>query len=230
MISNQPEDELVEKYEHRNHPKRDNEMECYEHPSPMTWGLDRIDQRHQLKYDGYMNKTATFVYGAHTGSGVQIYVLDGGIFVDHPTFKGYAVNGFTASSFDNDNVVSNVGHHIASLASSRDFGSAKTANLIGVIVRDGFNVYSNDILEGLEWIYNDHMYRYEQDGVILKSIVVYPYHAASVSTISEALKELDDAGGIIVTPSYPDIDPCTEEYHQMFITVGKIAFVTYLTQ
>ena len=149
--------------------------ECVEQPAPGSWGPDRIDQHHNLNYDDYQNTESTYVYGRNTGSGVQIYVVWGGIYVDHPTYEGKAVNGFIASSFEgNAQPIEYGGHYIASLASSRDFGVAKDANLIGVKVQQDDKLYDDDLLEGLEWVYEDHLERYNRDGVIPKTIVVYP--------------------------------------------------------
>lgn len=114
------------------------------------WGLDRIDQR-DLPLD---NSYTTEVVGAGeaTGRGVKVYVIDSGIWSDHPEFAGRASIGY-GSSFDGNGH----GTHVAGTIGGSTYGVAKEVTLVGVQVFDWYgNASFADIIGGLDWVTGNH--------------------------------------------------------------------------
>ncbi|KAJ3416244.1 subtilisin-like serine protease [Chytridiales sp. JEL 0842] len=110
------------------------------------WGLQRISQI-DLPLDGsysYSNGSA--------GAGVDVYVVDSGVFVDHPEFEGRARVGVSYSTDGND--LDELGHgtHVAGIIASKTYGVAKNANIISVKVLDKTNFgHNSDIIAGVDW-------------------------------------------------------------------------------
>jgi subtilisin family serine protease len=108
------------------------------------WGLDRIDQR-ILPLDGRFTP-------ASAGAGVNVYLLDTGIYLQHKEFEGRATIAFDATR-GNGRDCSGHGTHVAGIVGGASFGVAKAARLHAVRVLDcyGEGSYSN-VIAGVEWV------------------------------------------------------------------------------
>lgn len=97
-------------------------------PAPSTlWHLARIQSRSSV-IDG----TYTYTYD---GLGVDMYVLDGGVNIEHVDFSGRIVAGFNAVSDQPPTDVSDCdghGTHVTGLAAGTTHGVAKRADIIPV--------------------------------------------------------------------------------------------------
>ncbi|KAL0479554.1 subtilase-type proteinase [Acrasis kona] len=104
----------------------------------VTWGLDILDGvlDHKYVYEG-------------DGSGVDVYIVDSGIDVNHKEFEGRAKWGYP-----NDHQEDEMGHgtHVAGIIGSKTYGVAKKCTLIAVRVLGANGGYSADILTGLSYI------------------------------------------------------------------------------
>jgi hypothetical protein len=101
-----------------------------------SWGINRICSRTKQKSATYeYPDTAGGFFLINLKEGINAYVIDTGIFVDHPEFEGRARFG---KSFSPDGALDGNGHgtHVAGTIGSKTYGVAKKVNLIAVKVLD----------------------------------------------------------------------------------------------
>jgi hypothetical protein len=118
--------------------------------TPVTWGLDRIDQR---------TRTLDNIYDyGRTGAGVTAYVIDSGIRSTHVEFGGRVSGGFTAIA-DGRGTEDCLGHgtHVAGTVGSQSYGVAKAVRLVPVRVFGcSANAGLDAVLAGIEWVTANH--------------------------------------------------------------------------
>lgn len=113
-----------------------------------SWGLDVIDST-SFTTDG------EYTYPESAGEGVDVYVLDSGINIEHSEFEGRAKWGKSFMPTANPTEVDDFGHgtHVAGIIGSKTYGVAKKANLIAVKVLDGTGTSTTStIINGLDWV------------------------------------------------------------------------------
>ncbi|MDI6778973.1 MAG: S8 family serine peptidase [Bacteroidota bacterium] len=116
--------------------------------SNATWGIDRIDQRN-LPLDTEYNYD-------YTGSGIDVYVLDTGIRLDHVEFGGRAVFGYDA--FGGTGADGN-GHgtHVSGTIGGTIYGVAKSVKLYAVRVLDNSGSGTTaGVIAGIDWVTGHH--------------------------------------------------------------------------
>ena len=121
--------------------------------NPVNWGLDRIDQRQNPPMDN------AYSYSAD-GTGVNIYVVDTGIFLAHPEFEGRALPGVDpigdGTPLDQD--CQGHGTHVAGIAASRAYGVVKNATLHSARALGCNNTGSwSYFVAALDWIIAHHV-------------------------------------------------------------------------
>ena len=115
--------------------------------SPVTWGLDRIDQRNPSLDDSYS--------WGNDGTGVHAYILDTGIRTTHLEFAGRATFDvdFTGDRLPNDGDCQGHGTHVAGTVGGSSYGVAKNVRLHAVRVLDcGGSGWWSWVIGGLEWV------------------------------------------------------------------------------
>jgi len=100
----------------------------------------------------------SFCSKLNLGGGIA-YVIDSGIFIDHPEFKGRAKWGYKHDPmWPNDDVCGH-GTHVAGIIGGQKYGVQKEATLIAVKVLEGSNAACQGtwagVIAGLNWTYND---------------------------------------------------------------------------
>ncbi|KAJ3556664.1 hypothetical protein NM688_g1901 [Phlebia brevispora] len=112
------------------------------------WGLARVSHRQKLRLGTFTR----YVYDKHGGEGVDVYVIDTGINVDHVEFEGRASWGKTIPQNDVDEDGNGHGTHCAGTIASAKYGVAKAAHVIAVKVlgSNGSGTMS-DVIAGVEW-------------------------------------------------------------------------------
>jgi len=112
------------------------------------WGLARISHRNKLSLSTFTK----YEYAANAGDGVDVYVIDTGIYVEHKDFEGRAYWGRTVPENDVDEDANGHGTHCAGTIASKTYGVAKKAHVIAVKVlgSNGSGTMS-DVVAGVEW-------------------------------------------------------------------------------
>ncbi|KIL60981.1 hypothetical protein M378DRAFT_874023 [Amanita muscaria Koide BX008] len=116
------------------------------------WGLERISQSSPVGSSDPSALSYNYTYDNSAGAGVDIYVIDTGIYTDHSSFQGRARWGATFGGYP-DADGNGHGTHCAGTAASYDYGVAKNANLIAVkVLGDDGKGYNSDIISGMDYV------------------------------------------------------------------------------
>jgi cerevisin len=112
------------------------------------WGLARISHRNSLSF-GTFNK---YLYAADGGKGVDVYVIDTGVNIEHVDFGGRASWGKTVPEGDEDVDGNGHGTHCSGTIAGEKYGVAKKANIhaVKVLKSNGAGTMS-DVVKGVEW-------------------------------------------------------------------------------
>lgn len=93
-----------------------------------------------------------YAYDSHGGEGVDVYVIDTGINIEHTEFEGRAFWGKTIPLNDVDEDGNGHGSHCAGTIASRKYGVAKGAHVIAVKVLGSNGSGSmSDVVGGVDW-------------------------------------------------------------------------------
>ncbi len=118
--------------------------------TPVTWGLDRIDQR-QRPLD-------TIYDYNRTGAGVTVYILDTGIRPTHVEFGGRVSGGYDGIGDGwGTNDCHGHGTHVAGTVGSAAYGVAKAVRLVPVRVIDCDGMGTTDMIAaGVDFVTGHH--------------------------------------------------------------------------
>ena len=123
--------------------------------SGADWGLDRIDQRTGL------NAKYSFA-NVNTGTGVQAYIVDSGIQVNHREFRNSSGVSRVINDVDvtggNFNDCNGHGTFVAGVIGGNTFGVAKGATLHNVRISGCDDwTWTSNIIAGLNWVAANHV-------------------------------------------------------------------------
>ncbi|MGX7826474.1 S8 family serine peptidase [Actinokineospora sp. 24-640] len=119
-------------------------------PSPLSWGLDRIDERSNPTDDQY-------IYDAD-GTGVNAYVIDTGVRLDHADFGGRAFHRLDTVNEGDAPFCNGHGTHVAGTIGGTEYGVAKKVTLhsLRVLDCDGHG-YVTDTIQAVAWVTRNHV-------------------------------------------------------------------------
>ena len=194
-----------------------------------TWGLQRISSQSTVSGNP-QNMGYTYAYqNAGLGQGVDIYVVDTGVYTQNLAFGGRARMGF---SYENDTTDGD-GHgtHVSGTAAGSAFGVASNANVIGVKVlgSDGSGS-SSDTVAGLDYVVQQHDTRKSQGGFIASLINMSWGLADSSQSINTAITSAVTQGvHVSVAAGNNGQDACSSTPSQLggtksdsIVTVGSV--------
>jgi len=116
------------------------------------WGLSRISSTTKLANQNTSALTFSYTFDASAGSGVDIYVVDTGVFTAHSTFGGRATWGATFGGYASADGNGH-GTHCAGTAAGSQYGVAKSAHIIAVkVLSDAGSGSVADIVSGLNFV------------------------------------------------------------------------------
>lgn len=116
------------------------------------WGLSRVSSKERPTLLG------NYTYPESAGKGVNVYVIDTGINIEHEEFEGRAKWGITTPFMDESIDGNGHGTHCAGIIAGKTYGIAKQANVFAVKVlrTNGFGTNS-DVIKGIEWVIRKHL-------------------------------------------------------------------------
>lgn len=165
-------------------------------PTPLPWGLDRIDQRALPLNSQYSV--------ADSGKGVWVYLLDSGVLTTHEEFEGRAFPGFDFVTLRNDSLEDCTGHgtHSAGTVVGRNFGVAKRSNLISVRIFNCDNVATvATIVHALEWVLVDSRI---ENRVLSMISLMFSAKVSGSEALESVISNVIKAGIPIVAPAGDD--------------------------
>jgi len=118
---------------------------CTHEPS-YSWGQTRVSQREVLLNGKY-------AAAASGGHGVDIYVVDTGVYVEHSDFQGRAKFGFKAQASWSNTDANGHGTHVASTSAGKLYGIAKKASIIAVkVLGDNGSGSNAGVIAGVDYV------------------------------------------------------------------------------
>ncbi|EJD51049.1 peptidase 1 [Auricularia subglabra TFB-10046 SS5] len=162
-----------------------------------TWGLQRISQVDRLDRSNYSALDYTYVYDSSGGKGVDIYIIDTGINLDHQEFEGRARWGLSLNGYPQRDGYGH-GSHVAGTAAGKRVGVAKAANLVAVrILSDSGSGTVSDAIAGVNWVIEEVTTRTHAPSVINMSLRFSPsdvLDAAVTSAVANGVHVAVSAG------------------------------------
>lgn len=150
-------------------------------------GLARISHRKPLSFGTF----SKYEYEHQGGEGVDAYVIDTGVNIDHVELEGRARWGTTVPR-DPDQDLNGHGSHVAGTIASRAYGVAKRANIVAVkVLGAGGSGSMSDVVKGVAWAADS-----AAEQANLKAKGKNPKHKGSVANMSLGggkSQALDDA-------------------------------------
>lgn len=185
------------------------EIELAATRSQTPWGLQRISQTETVEGADPSATTYTYTYDETLGEGVDIYIIDTGILVDHEQFGGRASMGFSA--YDSNTDDNGHGTHVSGTSAGETVGVASKANLIGVkVLSASGSGQSSDLISGIDYVVNQHEERSSAGDFVASVGSMSLGFQTRATTVETALKELSNAGiHLAVASGNSGTDTCT---------------------
>ncbi|KAG2174393.1 hypothetical protein INT43_004416 [Umbelopsis isabellina] len=141
--------------------------------NPKNWGLARLSNKKKDEVNQY-------TYDSSAGEGVQVFILDSGINVDHKEFGGRAILDANFVQDESEEDLGGHGTHVAGIIGGSTFGVSKNAELRSVKILDKNGDGSTvNLLQALE-----HVGKYAKKG---KSVINLSLSGPKSKLVNDAL-------------------------------------------
>jgi len=160
-----------------------------------TWGIDRVDQT-------VLPLSRTFTYWASAGAGVNAYVIDTGVYVDHDELRGRATFGATFITGEGNDDGNGHGTHVAGTIGGTTYGLAKKVSIIAVkVLSAGGSGSWAGVTSGINWVTNHYNTNGKKPSVANMSL-----GGGQTPTVDDAVEQSVAAGVIhaIAAGNYAD--------------------------
>jgi cerevisin len=193
-----------------------------------TWGLQAISSAPQTitNVTGFSH-TYSFDSASTLGAGVDVYVVDTGVNVNHAVFQqgGQSradITSILASMVDDEGH----GSHVSGTIAGTNVGVAQAANIHGVKVLDAQGAGSTaGILQGLEVVANAHNQRSGQQGFI-GSVINMSLGAPRSRAVNAGVQALTNMGvHVVVAAGNEGADACQFSPSSLGGTQGDVISV-----
>ncbi|KAF4562502.1 subtilisin-like serine protease [Pleurotus pulmonarius] len=127
-------------------------MHAFAIQTDAPWGLARLSSENRLENNNASALNFSYTYDSAGGAGVDVYVVDTGIYTEHTEFEGRARWGATFGGYA---PADGNGHgtHCAGVVAGHRFGVAKAASVIAVkVLSDTGSATVSDIISGLNFV------------------------------------------------------------------------------
>ncbi|KAJ1306152.1 hypothetical protein OPQ81_010863 [Rhizoctonia solani] len=118
------------------------------------WGLQAITRSIPFPASNKSSAALNYVYDydSSAGQGVDIYILDSGVYSNHTDFANRVEQSPVFARYTTTGDVFGHGTHVAGIAAGTRFGVAKQARIIDVkVITDTGRGFASDIIAGLGW-------------------------------------------------------------------------------
>ena len=193
-----------------------------------TWGLQAISSAPQqiTNVTGFSHDYR-FASDSTLGAGVDVYVLDTGVNVNHAVFQNGAQSRADITSILNSNV-DDEGHgtHVSGTIAGTNVGVAPGANVHGVKVLDAQGAGSTaGILQGLEIVANNHNQRQGQQGFV-GSVINMSLGAPRSRAVNAGVQSLTQMGiHVVAAAGNEGADACQFSPSSLGGTQGDVISV-----
>ncbi|CAE6444076.1 unnamed protein product [Rhizoctonia solani] len=118
------------------------------------WNLQAITNSIPFPASNKSSAALNYVYeyDSSAGQGVDIYILDSGVYSNHTDFANRVEHSPVFARYTTTGDVFGHGSHVAGIAAGTRFGVAKQARIIDVkVITDTGRGFASDIIAGLSW-------------------------------------------------------------------------------
>ncbi|GAX22511.1 hypothetical protein FisN_14Hh133 [Fistulifera solaris] len=166
------------------------------------WGLDRVDQDELPLSNSYTYK--------YTGRGVNAYILDSGILVQHAEFQGRAAclqNFIDDSPCDDD---TGHGTHVAGIIGGTTYGIAKNIQLKALKVCRNGSCPKSAILAALDYVASETG----------KRVVNMSFQGEFSQAMEDAQQRVVDSGAVIVVAAGNGFNNACSTYAKSSLSIS----------
>ena len=157
-----------------------------------AWGLLRISEHKKQQLADYR-----YEYPEKAGEGVDVYVIDSGIQVDHPEFEGRAVVGKSFVEHEGDTDFNGHGTHVAGTIGSKTYGVSKKVKLVSVKTMNGTGYGDDsDIVAAIDWVVKKVQSKGKSGSI--KSVINMSLGGDASPVLDMAVKGAIDSGIVVV--------------------------------